>query len=569
MSYNKTDLYGDPLRRRIRTRFGTIRYRHAHPVSDLAFALDGRMVATATAAGRVHVWKASTGKELLSVDAGVELNAVALSARGSALAASGVDGVIRVWDTAYGKELHALEGHEEEVFTLAISPDGRWLASGGGARQGRSSDRVVRVWRLEAGRASKVLKGSRSAVRDVAFSPDGWRLAAVGDKSVRVWRLDGWAREHTLDGHTGRVLAASFSPDGEVVVTGGTDGDLRIWDLADGTCRRTVGLNAPVRSIDISPGGRIVAGDEAGGIAVLSLEGEPDRFAAYESALHEVAWAPDGEVVLSAAEGDRAVRLWHRDGRPIVKGEGHFDAVVGVALTKDQVVSLSADGELRRWERETGKPVSEERVGAEGRCLSVNGRVAVGTEAGLWLDGELHPTELPLDAVCLGEQIAVGTSRELSVWSEEGSTTPAIKPARAVYADAEGAQVAGPQGVAGCEGPAELPDGPMAFSMDGVLLGVGDGSTVRVWDTREGVELASMTVASDEVTAVAFDRRRRVAAVGDSAGRVWLFVVETGKTLGALEGHQGPVTSLAFDRHSQGLVSGGADTTVLTWDLGS
>ena len=68
----------------------------------------------------------------------------------------------------------------------------------------------------------------------------------------------------------------------------------------------------------------------------------------------------------------------------------------------------------------------------------------------------------------------------------------------------------------------------------GVLLGVADGATVRVWDTREGVELAPMELATAAVTAIAFDRRRRVAAVGDASGHVWLFIVETGRTLGAL-----------------------------------
>ncbi|TNE91865.1 MAG: WD40 repeat domain-containing protein [Deltaproteobacteria bacterium] len=563
MSYNKTDLYGDPLRRRIRTRYGTIRYRHAHPVADLAFALDGRMVATATKSGGVHVWKAATGKELLAVDAGVELHCVAISARGSALAASGADGVIRVWDTAYGKELHALEGHEEEVFSLAISPDGRWLASGGGARKGRSQDRVVRVWRLEAGRASKVLTGSRSAVRDVAFSPDGWRLAAVGDKSVRVWRLDGWEREHTLDGHEGRVQAASFSPDGEVVVTGGTDQDLRIWDLADGSCRRQLPLGHEITAIDVSPSGRVVVGDASGGVTVLELDGEPARFEAFPGAIRELAWAPDGEVVLAAAEGDRAVRLWHADGRPIVKGEGHFDAVVGVGFAGDQVVSVSADGELRRWERESGKPVSAEKVAESATCLALGDKVAVGTSAGVWVDGEFHASDAVHAVAASGPTLAVATSEASWLLGDEARE----EGGDAIHVDIDGMRLASEAGVVGCSGPESLPAGPKSFSQDGVLLGVADGASVHVWDTREGVQLPVMQLAESPVTAIAFDRRRRVAAVGDAAGRVWLFVVETGRTLGALEGHVGPVTSLAFDTKSQALVSGGADTTVLTWDL--
>ena len=107
----------------------------------------------------------------------------------------------------------------------------------------------------------------------------------------------------------------------------------------------------------------------------------------------------------------------------------------------------------------------------------------------------------------------------------------------------------------------------MAFSPDGVLLGVGTGSRLDVWDTREGDAMPSMDMKDGLVTALCFDRRRRYAAVGDDQGRIGVFATSDGSLLDVLLGHVGPVRSVQFDATSTRLVSGGDDTTVLAWLL--
>jgi WD40 repeat protein len=88
-----------------------------------------------------------------------------------------------------------------------------------------------------------------------------------------------------------------------------------------------------------------------------------------------------------------------------------------------------------------------------------------------------------------------------------------------------------------------------------------------MWDTREGVRLPDLLAGVAEISALAMDRRRRHLAAGDASGRIWLFALESRSVIGSYEGHAGAVTSLAFDQDNHALVSGGADTTVLTWDL--
>src|SRR5262249_3054207 len=75
----------------------------------------------------------------------------------------------------------AIKGHRDDVKCVAISPDGKWLASG-------SQDKTVKIWELATGKEVHTLRGHRGAVQSVAFSPDGKRLASGSlDETLKVW----------------------------------------------------------------------------------------------------------------------------------------------------------------------------------------------------------------------------------------------------------------------------------------------------------------------------------------------------------------------------------------------
>jgi len=89
---------------------------------------------------------------------------------------------VRAWESGSGTEVACLRGHEDEVNSVAFSPDGRRLASG-------SDDRTVRVWDIESGTEVACLRGHKRSVKGVAFSPDGRRLASRDGRTVRVWDM--------------------------------------------------------------------------------------------------------------------------------------------------------------------------------------------------------------------------------------------------------------------------------------------------------------------------------------------------------------------------------------------
>jgi WD40 repeat protein len=141
------------------------------------------------------------------------------------ITAGSVDGSIRFCDLATGHVHSLLRDHAAFVSSLALSPDGRTLASG-------SFDTTVRLWRLGAhgGALEKVLTGHAGAVTSLAFSPDG-RMLAVGsyDGPIKLWNLATSQEIGSLKGHLSNVLSLSFAPDGRALASASYDRTLRLW----------------------------------------------------------------------------------------------------------------------------------------------------------------------------------------------------------------------------------------------------------------------------------------------------------------------------------------------------
>jgi WD40 repeat protein len=196
----------------------------------------------------IRLWRVSDGVVLRTLlGHGDFVNSVAFSPDGKMLASGGDDQTIKLWRVADGAELKTLTGHQDYVASVAFSPDGQRLASGGGAQ-----DKTVRLWRVPDGILERSWEASVTAVKSVAFSPDGATLASGGgrgDHSIGLWQvnqgtllrkitgialLGSSAGPIQMTGHSGSVLSVAFSPDGTTLVTGSIDKTLRLWRVADG-----------------------------------------------------------------------------------------------------------------------------------------------------------------------------------------------------------------------------------------------------------------------------------------------------------------------------------------------
>jgi WD40 repeat protein len=111
------------------------------------------------------------------------------------------------------------------VFGLALSPDGRTIATGNDAG-------LVKTWSLASGQEQIVLAGHCGEVRSVAFTPNGRRLASAGeDRTIRLWDLESRKEVLMLRGHIAPVNGIAFSPDGLSLASAGHDGEVKFWRM--------------------------------------------------------------------------------------------------------------------------------------------------------------------------------------------------------------------------------------------------------------------------------------------------------------------------------------------------
>jgi WD40 repeat protein/serine/threonine protein kinase len=221
---------------------------HGSPVTSVAFSPDGTRVMSAGALvaleslplaqhGEIKVWDAASGAEVLTLPKPGETTALlesgflaaAFSPDQSRIVAAADDSTIIVWDARTGDELRRFETGQQKVQCIAISPDGRRIASGGENLDNYSGE--VKIWDAETGREIVTLKGRVASIAAVAFSADGTRIASgSADNTVRIWNAATGLELLTLDGHEGAVTSLAFHREGKLLLSGSTDQTIRAWE---------------------------------------------------------------------------------------------------------------------------------------------------------------------------------------------------------------------------------------------------------------------------------------------------------------------------------------------------
>jgi WD40 repeat protein len=218
----------------VKTRTDRARLQCPDWAKPLAFSADGRRLATLTAMKdtqcEVALWDVATTRLITKSTAKgrIELwqGRNTLSSGSGFVAVGWYDGRIGLWEAETGKELlPPIPAHPENVTALAVSPDESLLTSGG-----NESDATIKLWEVKTGNEVACLRGHTGRITGLAFSPDGKTLAsASGDQTIRLWDVDKKQPVAVLRGHRSGVVAVAFMPDGKTLASGDVDGEVCFW----------------------------------------------------------------------------------------------------------------------------------------------------------------------------------------------------------------------------------------------------------------------------------------------------------------------------------------------------
>jgi WD40 repeat protein len=346
--------------------------RFADAITRLAFAPDGRTLASGGAHGQVVLWDTATGnpgKDWSMPQMGISGLAFLPGGESLAVAAKTPAGTphskatVRLWDVATAQPCSDAWGPGGLIHNLAVAPD-RTVALACG-------DTTVRLWNPERLSECRVLPWNHKETWAVAFSPDGQTLATAGDDGkVKLWDVARRQPRATLMGHLGLVSRVAFHPNGKVLASVGYDGRLCLWDVASGSLfRPSIKVSTPaLRCMAFSPDGRILATggrDHVIRLWDVRFDGRsvPELTPRAELTGHVkdvlcLAFRADGQLLASGCD-DRTLRVWDVRAGVTVRTIEEAVSVGCVAFHPDgRLIWGTDEGEVKITETEDGRPIS-------------------------------------------------------------------------------------------------------------------------------------------------------------------------------------------------------------------
>lgn len=361
------------------------------------------------------------------------------------------------------------------------------------------------------------LEGHLSTVWSISFSPDGQTIVSgSSDGTVKLWKIDGTLLS-TLREATTCINTVRFSPDGQQLAASCEDQTVKLWSL-DGTLVKVFsGHNADVACLSFSPDGQTIASISYDGILqVWQLDGTViHSFAAHSAGGQIVSFSSDGQFLASGSNSpiENTLKFWHRDGRLL------------------QTIQLDS-GVISSSAHPTNQSVA----------------VVDATDVKLFnLNGSLLQTfkghQQRVTCVCFsadGQYLASGDSDGIiKIWTPDGSPLRTLQQPSSLAA--------------------------LSLSPDGQMLATtGQDGIIRLWQWDSPLSRTFSGQGNQRFHGIRFspDGQTFITGSSDQTVKLWS---QQGKLLKALEGHQGQVWRTCYSLDGQLIASGSSDNTAKIW----
>lgn len=505
--------------------------QHSDAVLSLEFSPDGRRLLSASRDGKVKVW------DFAKRTVGVTLHRhrwwvwQARFVSPTRIVSVSQDATAIVWedksatwsDADQVKPLPTFRGHEGPIYAVAVSGDGKMIATAG-------HDRQVLIWdpadltqvdllktfsgeETESATKAKSLIGHTATIRSLAFAPSGKLLISSGhDNSVRIWNTKTNEPVKTLRGHGRWVMSSLVSRDGDRVVSAGMDETVRIWDIAGYEEQRVLR-------------GKLLDGHSG---AILAAD-----------------FSPESDRIVTASR-DRTVRIWNPVSGQSLQSlhEGHTYLASNATVFADgtRLATAAADNSVRVWDMETGAQLKQ-IVGTGSSA------VVAASRDGQWLltAGPKLTDQKSTQTLTSQETSAQTPNWTAQVWNAKtGELIHKLTGHRSVVS-------------------------AVAISPDGKLLFTGDiGGSGKLWDARRGTLLKKLDWHQAKVISASFTDDNQYLVTGALERNVARWDLKTGKVQQEkLLIHPATMVSMSTDRSGRYVVTNSDDHRIRVWDIES
>jgi WD40 repeat protein len=503
------DVYGDPLPSGAMARFGSLRWRLPGAIEMAAVSPDGKQVA-----------------------------------------AVNMHGTVAVWEKDSGRLLHEIRGSKAGEASLAFSPDGQLLATGGRFdNDSGTGDFRVRIWDLKTGKIKTEMPAQNGSISKLVFTSDSRTLFSAGfDQPVIAWNISSGEKLHAFSTEENTFHNVALSPNDKWVAV--SDNDLKTVTVYsfDGT-RKLCKLKSKWNffdSLEFTPDGKSLLTHEQGGVLIWDISsGKPQAAIPLEQEVFRKATlSPDGKkIALIGGDGRDIGWLDVATGKPLDAWKGRSERIYSLAFSRDGKTVVTGDwGVVRVWDASKGK-VIQEPTGPDQICyalaFSANGKtvLAASYNSLYFLEGQTLKERIRIPVAMDPSQYP--DYRFSVVLSPDGTTAAFLGPKdEIVVVDSRN-----PDKVQTLRRPEWLP-ASLAFSSDGTrLYALGHKSSgLRVWDLKTGKEGLSLDETLQPLSnlSIAHGSEKLAVVVKGTEPRCRLWDLRTGKEQPSLKLTNGP-----------------------------
>jgi WD40 repeat protein len=441
------------------------------------------------------------------------------------------------------------KGHNASVKAIAISPDGKYVATG-------SRDKSAKLWDLTSGIELRSFLGHGVTVNGIEFSPDGKLLAtSSADNSAKVWNVASGKQLFSSLPDEKYLTDVVFTPDAKFIVAAGYGDSAQVWDFNSGKLIRKIAVNSDQGSgygisLAFSPDGKWLAiGEDNKTARVFNAETWELKYTFKPGegwcggCGTLISFSSDSRYLLKLSHNASVEKFDLGDGKSLkVYGEP-FDDIAGVSFSPDGKTIMAAGGkEITLWDSESGalKLKFKNESGLNDVIFSKDGKLLLSANddntASAWLP---ENGEKKIVFTGILNQIEKGGINydASSYWESHIAKYIRLKNNFLI-----------------------APDGKS-------LIRGKTGTQANLWDIASGEPRLEYTGHEKAVLCFDFSKDGKFLLTGDGAGKAILWEAASGKKLRMYDGHREPLFNVKFSPDESEMVTSSWDATAVKWNV--